>query len=395
MRAGEEEKIMEKKKTKNTKSGDLNHDEQMKENPCGEIRNDVDKILLDQCSKKVNKLNKCGKCDIKHKDWPVIYSPMDAKFINTGFDGASGSLPEGSTDLHWEAGEGDDTGPSSVTDWIPAFVVSNNAWIPSPFNNANWISIYKDAKHSEKKDIYYRCRFYLHDSIAASQFSLEMDFYADNSVQEIYVNMIKQSVNSPILPQAPSDPYNHVGFKKDKQVHISLSKDWKTCENEIIVHVKSSSPYVGLLVQNAVDCYELKLPKLTPTIKISWGDSDCDCFETDDYEVLCITVCNGYSNVLFKNFIISKITVVHENNASVEALPDGTPSVELHPIGPYCFGDISACRPGENNCVSREFVIFNRGAIAGKYKILLKGICFDVCKSIMQSDCFEFTLCKS
>jgi hypothetical protein len=405
MRTGEEENIMEKKKTKKTKPGDLNPDEQ-----CEKIGNEVDKILLDQCRKKVNTLKKCKPCDITHKTWPVINSPLDAKLLNTGFDGVNGTLPDGSIDLHWEAGEGTTTGdesdPTTVNNWIPAYVKSCPAWIPSPFNNANWISIYEDAKHPEEeeekpdKDIYFRCWFYLHDSIVPSQFSLEMDFYVDNSVYEIYVNGVPQSQN-PIcggqLPQAPpGDEYSYEGFKSGNKAHISLSKDWQPCKNDIIVHVKSSWGLVGFLAQNAAAiCSEAAFPNLTPAIKISWGDSDCDCLETDDYEVLCITVCNGYSNVLFKNFSIGKITVVDENYNPVPSLPDGTPSVELHPIGPYCFGDIPACGPGGNNCVSREFVLFNRGAIPGKYKLRLEGICFDVCKRFAQNDCFEFSLCKS
>lgn len=373
-------------------------------NPCERIKNNVNIILLDRCSKKVNRLRKCTKCEIKYKNWPVINSPMDANLLNTAYDGANGKLDptnlnNGQTDLHWEVGIGTNSGPASVAIWIPAFVskcLSTNTWVDSP-SNANWISYYKDSVHSsDNLELYFCYSFYLNTAIDPSQFSLDMDFYADNSVHEIYINNIPQSYHLPQkLPQTQSNEYEHIGYKGDV-TKVTLANDWKPCENKIVVHVKSNPGFVGFLAQFAINrCYEAKFPTLTPTINISWGDSNCDCIETDDTEIMCITVCNGYSNAIFKNFVISKITVVDENGGSVPILPDGTPSVGLHPIGPYCFGDIAACSPDGNNCVSREFVLINRGAKAGKYKILIEGICFEVCNRYSLNDCFEYNACYS
>jgi hypothetical protein len=102
-------------------------------------------------------------------------------------------------------------------------------------------------------------------------------------------------------------------------------------------------------------CSSVPSPEIKPCISIKWGDSDCDCIETDDYEVLCITVCNCYTNVTFANFSIGMLEVVDANGQPVPLLPDGSPSVQLLPMGPFCFGDIGPCYPNQTNCVSREF----------------------------------------
>lgn len=142
-------------------------------------------------------------------------------------------------------------------------------------------------------------------------------------------------------------------------------------------------------------CIELEAPEVKPCISIYWGDSDCDSLETDDFEILCISVCNCYSNITFNNFSISMIEITDSDGNAPANLPDGTPSVQAVPIGPVCFGNISPCIDGEVSCVSREFVINTRGAKDGKYQIKLLGICFDVNVEYHQESCFNFELCKS
>lgn len=141
-------------------------------------------------------------------------------------------------------------------------------------------------------------------------------------------------------------------------------------------------------------CSTVPSPAIKPCISIKWGDSDCDCIETDDYEVLCITVCNCYTNVTFANLSIGMLEVVETNGQLVPLLPDGSPSVQLTPIGPFCFGDIGPCSPNQTNCVSRQFALLTKGAVGGGYKILVRGICFDVCFHYDDEDCFLFELCK-
>lgn len=144
-----------------------------------------------------------------------------------------------------------------------------------------------------------------------------------------------------------------------------------------------------------IECKSLKVPAIKPCISIRWGDSDCDGLETDDFEVMCISVCNCYSNLNFKNFSIMMLEVVDQNGDPVQTLPDGSPSVQIYPIGPHCFGDIPPCGGEEPNCVTREFVVKTCGAVEGDYEIRLSGICFDVSAHINTSDCLKLTLCKS
>jgi hypothetical protein len=145
-----------------------------------------------------------------------------------------------------------------------------------------------------------------------------------------------------------------------------------------------------VLLKNAIcnacgsECKELVLPKIEPCISIAWGDSDCDCFETDDVETAIITICNCYSNISFANLHVAYFIVT---------MFDGTPSVSIHPVGPVCFGDIGPCQPGAVNCVSREIVIRTRGAKSGKYKILVGGICYQVVIAQQTKECFALTLC--
>ena len=141
------------------------------------------------------------------------------------------------------------------------------------------------------------------------------------------------------------------------------------------------------------ECKEAEVPKVEPCVSIAWGDSECDCFETDDVETAIITVCNCYSNVLFADLHIAFLEITMADGSPVPLLPDGTPSVSIHPPGPICFGDIGPCRPGAVNCISREVVIRTRGAKSGKYKILVRGICYKLTFAQQIEECFELTLC--
>ena len=112
-----------------------------------------------------------------------------------------------------------------------------------------------------------------------------------------------------------------------------------------------AAKYVELL-KNAIckacgsECRALKLPDIKPCLSISWGNSECDCFETDDTEIAYISACNCYSNITLANLHISYLVVTMEDGSPVPALPDGTPSVQIAPLGPICFGDIPPCREG-------------------------------------------------
>ncbi|HEX8241482.1 MAG TPA: hypothetical protein VF574_17230 [Allosphingosinicella sp.] len=136
-------------------------------------------------------------------------------------------------------------------------------------------------------------------------------------------------------------------------------------------------------------CKPLDMPKIAPWTSIRWGDSKCDCIEGDDTEIMSVTVCNPYSNLTLSHLTIHQIVVVDMNGNPVANLPDGSPSIQLVPVGPHCFEDLAPC-----TCVTRQFVLRLRGAVPGPYRILLKGICFDACFHGDEDDCFIFNVCK-
>ncbi|MDD1607373.1 MAG: hypothetical protein LUQ18_02500 [Methylococcaceae bacterium] len=398
---------------------------------CAQIAKRQNAYLSGLCKKKVNKLScRCSGCETDDR-YPVIGSPSDAPLLNTAYDGNGGFLKTGK-DSNWEVGIGDSSGPNSVpaTSWIKAFVIDtalipilSGAWANSSFNNANWISYFIDANQViidpdsttriNGEDAYFRYRFNLSSSVNPSTFALNMFFLADNRVWEIYVNNVAQSTQSNgsgLLPQFPLIPPDDQpkGFFWDNRVIINLDNHWKPCNNELVIHVKSPSGHMGFLAQNAIkvqpdetgcycpsECNTVELPSIKPCISVKWGDSPCDCLETDDVEILCITVCNCYANVTFSNLSIGQILITNMDGTEVlPKLPDGTSSVRVIPSGPICFGDIAPCTDNQPNCVSRELVLYTRGAAGKQYRLIFKGICFTVCHQFQSDQCFTMKLCS-
>jgi hypothetical protein len=141
------------------------------------------------------------------------------------------------------------------------------------------------------------------------------------------------------------------------------------------------------------ECQVAKIPDYRPCISVRWGDSPCDCLESDDLEVLCITVCNCYSNISFSGLSIAAIYVTDAVGNVVPDLPGGGQSVQALPIGPLCFGDIPPCVDGQPGCVSRQFVLRTRGARAGGYRLNVLGVCYDICTHHAFSDAFNLNIC--
>ncbi len=145
------------------------------------------------------------------------------------------------------------------------------------------------------------------------------------------------------------------------------------------------------------ECIDIsqQLSNIKPCISIRWGDSDCDCMETDDFEVMCITVCNCYADITFQNFTITNIEILDQGGNPVPILPNGHPVAAIYPIGPYCFGDIGPCDPKAMSCVSRQFVLKTLGVEPGNYQISLSGICYGIAASAKDSACFTIEICDS
>lgn len=139
-------------------------------------------------------------------------------------------------------------------------------------------------------------------------------------------------------------------------------------------------------------CQTIEEPKIVPCLRLRWGDGPQDHLETDDTEVLCITVCNPYTNVVLKDFTLH-LVVTTASGGAVPNQPDGTPSVMIKPGFMICFDDIPACDPQkpDASCISREVVMINRGAIAGHYKVFIL-YCFDACFTKLGIDPAAFDL---
>jgi hypothetical protein len=136
-------------------------------------------------------------------------------------------------------------------------------------------------------------------------------------------------------------------------------------------------------------CGPLDLPMIRPRVYVFWGASQCDCIEGDDTEVMTVLVYNPYSNVSLADMTINRIRVVDAAGNPVPMLPDGTPSIQLVPRGTYCFGDLGPC-----GFAWRQFVLRLRGAPPGSYRILIEGICFEICHHRLVEECVTFEVCR-
>lgn len=142
------------------------------------------------------------------------------------------------------------------------------------------------------------------------------------------------------------------------------------------------------------ECVPATLPEIKPVITVKWGDSKCDGFETNDFEVLCVSVCNNYCNVTFNDFTITHIKITDMAGNPVACLPNGTPSVHVVPSGPICFGDIEPCGADKPSCVNREFVVNTCGAVDQCYLLSFEGVCFTVSYELQFKHCFVVKLCQ-
>ncbi|GAB3283317.1 hypothetical protein GCM10027347_60050 [Larkinella harenae] len=101
-------------------------------------------------------------------------------------------------------------------------------------------------------DYFFRYRFTISDPYILSAFRLQLNFLADNQVQNVYVNGVGQAPQTN-LPQA-SGSYTYSGFNIANQASTVLSNNWQLGMNEIVVHTKSGPRYAGFLGQNVAFC---------------------------------------------------------------------------------------------------------------------------------------------
>jgi uncharacterized repeat protein (TIGR01451 family) len=186
---------------------------------------------------------------------PTVTCKSDRRIFSTAYNGNGGFLTTG-RDTYWDSAIGTASGPPPTTGWIDAFATGNQApyaWIDSPYGDAGWISQFVDTNHKVlgDVDIYFRYQFNLDPTVDSNSYQLMMDFFGDNSIADIFVNGVSQKAFYPsVLPQNPSDPYYYAGFTGAGRAALTLTHNWQTGPNEIIVQVKSGPALVGLIAQS-------------------------------------------------------------------------------------------------------------------------------------------------
>ncbi|MEG3791819.1 DUF11 domain-containing protein [Lysobacter sp. CCNWLW3] len=172
--------------------------------------------------------------------------------FNTAYDGAGGRLTSGA-DNYWQVALTTTpvTGaPPAGLSYAAAQVVAAPPanYIVSPYGNANWISHAANAIHPSNVnyDVFYRFQFNLGPGVDPAAMSLDMQFYADNAVYEVWVNGAAQGVQS---NYGAANPYFYAGFAVGAQASGVLNGPWQGGLNEIVVHIKSGPGAQAFLAQ--------------------------------------------------------------------------------------------------------------------------------------------------
>ena len=210
-------------------------------------------------------LNPPGETTVTFTDpvLPVVGCTTDPVIFNTGYDASTGGqVANGVADARWTVAGGVDglnhvttttspvfpspaALPPAGTTYEPAYAGKvNNAWANSQSGTSQWISAnYVDPATGGQNqsigygDWYYRYQFTLDPAVDPSSFELEMSWLADNSVVGVWVNDQPQSGAN--LPQSPANPYVGGGFLAGNEATTSLTTNWRTGMNTILVQVKS------------------------------------------------------------------------------------------------------------------------------------------------------------
>ncbi len=182
---------------------------------------------------------------------PVVTCATDAALFNTAYNGAGGKTAVGLPDRNWQVAAGNSSGPASAGAYIPAWVVAGNpAWYQGTFGNASWISYYANSTQpAGSVDLYFRYTFRIDPEVSLTGFVLPMEFFADNSVPDVWVNGVSQDPFETSLPQSAGAPYTYAGFLQANKAATSLSHGFQTGLNTIVVRVASNSPAAGFMAQ--------------------------------------------------------------------------------------------------------------------------------------------------
>lgn len=128
-----------------------------------------------------------------------------------------------------------------------------------------------------------------------------------------------------------------------------------------------------------IPCEAAELPAVEPIFTVRYGDEIGDFITKNDVQCICITACNPYKNLGFRDVTVMITEIKDPNGNSVDPK-----NFLFKPSRLVCFGDLapcdskeSGCGCGHNSCASREFVLVTRDAESGPYTISFE-YCFDV-----------------
>ena len=216
----------------------------------------------------------------------MISCSSDPNLFNSGYDQATGGvLPDNSQDANWEVAGPyfNDAGTTPVTAtaypapadlFAPANVGDLAPWAyaASPYSNSQWISQQTIASSNQGTgggvgDWYYRYQFSLDPSVDPATFRLALNFMADNSLAQVWVNGVAQSPLTTGLPQAPAgqNPYYYRGYNTAGRGSTSLSQSRQAGLNTIVAELKSGAPIEALQVQAQPTTL---CPTLTETLSV-------------------------------------------------------------------------------------------------------------------------------
>ena len=182
---------------------------------------------------------------------PVISCLSNGNIFNTAYSGNPvGPAKTSGLDNVWERGA--TFGATEPTSWTLATVATTNpGWSAyNAFPASRFVAHQANTDHNVlgSVDLWYRYVFTMDSSVVLSSFRLAMDFYADNSVQAIYVNGVPQTVAG--VPDG--DPYNALHYNTGNALSANLTSNWKAGTNTIMVRVSSGPPALGFMAKNAI-----------------------------------------------------------------------------------------------------------------------------------------------
>lgn len=211
-------------------------------------------------------------CDsLYHLDLTVIPSigaAPDQSFFNSGNDAAGGTLPGGSNDLNWTVATDSINGV-----YNPAFIMTPTpaVFYNSPWPDATWIAHNVNGSHTGNMDFFYRIDFTLACQDACGGFytdpdvfCLNLDFFADNSILEIFINGVPQSANIAAIPV--TNPFGHAGYTQANMLSVSFCEGWQAGINSLVIQVVSGQPFEGFLSQASINPPPISTDSISETI---------------------------------------------------------------------------------------------------------------------------------